>query len=238
VPDLDLSYYRIRYSPDPLDATWANSITYVDKVSRPASSVSVPARAGSYIVRAYDKSGTGSVNYTSVTVPSANIEPRATTLTLTDSTTFTGTKTNTSVTTGKLRLTTFTTAPSTGEYLFSNYIQTATSTVKRCRVYVSAKNNRFDSSAGLFDDQPGNFDDAAGLFDDLGGSSQFADTDLITLVSTTQDDPAGSPTWTSYTPIKVADISARAFRFKVVLNSTSNNITPSISALTAYVEYN
>ena len=238
VPDLDLSFYRIRYSPVLSGATWANSITYVDKVSRPASSVSVPARSGTYLVRAYDKSGVGSTNYTSVVVPVADIEPLATTLSLTDSTTFTGTKTNLSVTGSQLRLTTYSTQPSTGEYLFSNYIETGDSTVKRCRVYVSAVNNRFDGTAGLFDDQPGLFDDGVGLFDDLGGNSQFADTNVTTLVSTTQDDPAGSPTWTDYTPIKVADISARAFRFKVVLTSTSDNITPSISALTAYVEYN
>jgi hypothetical protein len=238
VPDLDLSYYRIRYSPDLLNATWANSITYVDKVSRPASSVSVPARAGTYLVKAYDKSQVGSIGYTSVVVPPADIEPLANTLTLTDSTAFTGDKTNSEVVTSTLRITDYTTAPSTGDYLFSNYIETGDNTVKRCRVYVSALNARFDSSAGLFDDQGGNFDDGAGLFDDLGGSSQFADTTVTTLVSITQDDPAGTPTWSDYSPIKIADISARAFRFKVVLLSTADNITPSISELIAYVEYN
>jgi hypothetical protein len=238
VPDLDLSYYRVRYSPSLVSATWANSITYVDKVSRPASSVSVPARAGTYLVRAYDKSQVGSINYTSVVVPPADIEPLANTLTLTDSTGFTGAKTNSEVVTSTLRITDYTTAPSTGEYLFSNYIETGDSAVRRCRVYVSALNARHDSTAGLFDDQGGNFDDGAGLFDDLGGSSQFADTTITTLVSITQDDPAGTPTWSDYSPVKVADISARAFRFKVVLLSTANNITPSISELIAYVEYN
>ena len=238
VPDLDLSFYRIRYSPDLSDATWANSITYVDKVSRPASSVSVPARSGTYLVRAYDKSGIGSINYTSVVVPVADIEPLANTLSLTDSTTFTGSKTNVEVVSSQLRLTSYGTAPSTGEYLFSDYIETGDNTVKRCRVYISAVNNRYDSTTGLFDDQGGLFDDGVGLFDDLGGNSQFADTNVVTLVSTTQDDPTGSPTWSDYTPIKVADISARAFRFKVVLSSKSSGISPSISALTAYVEYN
>jgi hypothetical protein len=238
VPDLDLSYYRVRYSPSLLSATWANSITYVDKVPRPASSVSVPARSGTYLVRAYDKSQVGSIGYTSVIVPPADIEPLANSFTLTDSTAFTGAKTNSEVVTSTLRITDYTTAPSTGEYLFSNYIETGDSTVRRCRVYVSALNARHDSTAGLFDDQGGNFDDGAGLFDDLGGSSQFADTTITTLVSITQDDPAGTPTWSDYSPVKVADISARAFRFKVVLLSTANNITPSISELIAYVEYN
>jgi hypothetical protein len=238
VPDLDLSYYRVRYSPSLLNATWADSITYVDKVPRPASSVSVPARAGTYLVRAYDKSQVGSINYTSVVVPPADIEPLANSFTLTDSTGFTGSKTNSEVVTSTLRITDYATAPSTGDYLFSNYIETGDSTVRRCRVYVSALNARHDSTAGLFDDQSGLFDQAAGNFDDLGGDSQFADTNITTLVSITQDDPAGTPTWSSYTQIKVADISARAFRFKVVLLSTADNITPSISELIAYVEYN
>ena len=238
VPDLDLSYYIIRYSPDLVGASWGNALTYVDKVSRPASSVSVPARAGTYMVKAVDKSGITSVNYTSVVVPVANIEPLANTLSLTDSPTFTGTKTNTEVVSSNLRIDDYVTAPSEGEYFFSNYIETGDSTVKRCRVYVSGLTTRHDDTAGLFDDQPGLFDDAPGLFDDLGGSSQFSDTNIITLVSITQDDPAGSPTWSDYSAIKVADLSARAFRFKIRLTSTANNVTPSVSALTAYVEYN
>jgi hypothetical protein len=238
VPDLDLSFYKVRYSPEIAGSTWANSTTYVDKVSRPASSVSVPARSGTYLLRAYDKSKIGSINYTSVVVPTADIEPLDNTLSLTDSPSFTGSKTDTEVISSELRLDDYSTGPSTGGYLFSSYIETGDNTVKRCRVYVSATVNRYDDTAGLFDDQGGFFDDAPGLFDDLGGNSQFADTNVVTLVSTTQDNPSGSPTWTDYTPIKVADISARAFRFKVDLSSTSNGITPSISALTAYVEYN
>lgn len=238
VPDLDLSFYRVRYSPDLTGATWANSITYVGKVPRPASSVSVPARSGTYLVRAYDKSGIGSVNYASVIVPVANIQPLANTLTLTDSPTFSGTKTDVEVVGSNLRLDDYASAPSDGEYFFSNYIETGDNTVKRCRVYASALSARHDASAGLFDDGPALFDDGVGLFDDLGGNAQFADTDVSTFVSTTQDDPSGSPTWSAYSLIKVADISARAFRFKIKLSSTSNNVTPSISALTAYVEYN
>jgi len=234
IPDLDLSYYRIRYSPEIAGSTWANSLTYVDKVPRPASSVSVPARSGTYLVRAYDKSGQGSLDYTSVVVPIANIAPLSQSTTLTDSPTFTGSKTNTEVVSNSLRLDDYLTSPSEGEYLFSSHIETSGSSVTRCRVYVSATIVRHDDDAGSFDSTGGQFDDAAGLFD--GGNDQFAYTDIITLVSTTQDDPDGTPTWSSYTAIKVADLSARAFRFKVKLTSSSNKITPSVTLLTAYVE--
>ena len=238
VPDLDLSYYIIRYSPDLVGASWGNAQTYVDKVSRPASSVSVPARAGTFMVKAVDKSGITSNNYTSVVVPVANIEPFTNTITLTDSPTFAGAKTNTEVVSSELRIANYAVGPSEGEYLFSNYLETSDNTVKRCRVYVSGLTTRHDATAGLFDDQPALFDNASGLFDDLGGGSQFSDTNITTLVSTTQDDPSGTPTWSDYSTIKVADLSARAFRFKVKLTSTASNTTPSISSLTAYVEYN
>ena len=238
VPDLDLSYYVIRHTPTLLGANWPNSSVYVSKVSRPASSVSVPAKSGTYMVKAVDKSGVYSLGYASVVVPLANIQPFANTISLVDSPTFSGTKTNAEVVTSKLRITDSSVAPSEGEYLFSNYIETADSSVKRCRVYVSGVTARHDNTAGLFDDQPALFDSAPSLFDDLGGNSQFSDTNIITLVSTTLDDPSGTPVWSSYTAIKVADLSARAFRFKVKLTSIANNITPSISSLTAYVEYN
>jgi len=238
VPDLDLSFYRIRFTPDLTGATWANSTTYVNKVPRPASVVSAPAKSGSYTIRAYDKSGIASINYTTTIVLPADIEPFANSLTLTDSTGFTGTKVDVEVVGTNLRITDFSSAPSEGEYFFSNYIETSTNTVKRSRVYVSATTVRHDSSAGLFDDQSGFFDDGAGLFDDLGGSSQFADTDIVAFVSTTQDDPSGSPVWSAYSRINVADISARAYRFKIKLLSTASNITPSVTELTAYVEYN
>jgi len=238
VPDLDLSFYRIRHSPDLSGATWANSTTYVNKVPRPASTVSAPAKSGSYTIRAYDKSGIASINYTTTIVLPADIEPFTNSVTLTDSTGFSGAKTNVEVVSGTLRITDYTSADSEGEYLFSNYLETLDNSVKRARVYVSAVSIRNDSSAGLFDDQSGLFDSGAGLFDDLGGASQFADTDVITFVSTTQDDPAGTPTWTDYSRINVADISARAYRFKVKLVSTADNISPSITELTAYVEYN
>ena len=238
VPDLDLSFYRVRHSPSVSGATWGNSTTYVDKVSRPASSVSVPAKSGTYILRAYDKSGVGSLNTTEVVVPVANIETFTNSLTLTDSPTFSGVKSNTEVLSLQLRLTDYTSAPSVGEYTMSNYIESSSSQVVRCRVRLDVTTERHNNTAGLFDDNVGLFDEAVGLFDSAGGNSNTADTNVVTYVSHTQDDPSGTPTWSAYSPIKVTDISARAFRFKVQLQSSSNNISPAITALTAYVEHN
>jgi hypothetical protein len=67
VPDLDLAYYQIRYSTL-TDGTgdWANSVSLVEKVSRPATSINVPARVGTYLIKAVDKLGNFSSNETAI----------------------------------------------------------------------------------------------------------------------------------------------------------------------------
>ena len=72
VPDLDLSYYRVRYAAPDGAPTYQNSISLVPKVSRPATSVFVPARNGTYFVKAVDKLGLASESPASI-VLSSNI---------------------------------------------------------------------------------------------------------------------------------------------------------------------
>jgi hypothetical protein len=236
IASLDLSYYRIRHSIEETGATYANATTAVDKVPRPANSVSVPARSGTYHIKSIDKSGVTSENYTSIVVPAAALEQFTTTTTQTEDPTFSGTKTGCSVTTSTLRITTPTTAPTTATYDFSAVIDTTTPRLVRARVDMTVV--RVDNSAGLWDDIVGNFDSIPGLFDDFTGAVQFGDANVKTYISITQDDPTGSPTWTDYQAFRAGDYYGRAFRFRAILTSTSDNITPSISALDAIVEYN
>lgn len=238
ITDLDLSYYRIRHSIATSGATWANSTTAVDKVPRPGTSVSLPTRSGTYLIKAYDKTGLSSENVDTVVIPSNEVPSYTTTLTQTDSTTFSGTKTGCSVTSSTLRITDPSTGPSEATYDFSTYIETSDSTARLVRARVDAGVQRIDNSAGLFDDLPGLFDELPGLFDDFTGSAQFADTNLLFYISTTEDDPAGTPTWSAYKQFRAGEFYGRAFRFRVVLKSTSDNVTPAITSLSAIVEYN
>lgn len=236
VPDLDLSHYLIRHALEETGATFANATTAVEKVSRPATSVALPTRSGTYLIRAYDKLGNASINSTPIVVPLAALEIFTNNLTLTDSPTFTGTKTGCSVVSSQLRITTTTSPPSTATYEFSNYIDTGA--VRRVRSRVDINVNRFDAGAGLFDSLSGQFDSLAGLFDDFTGGSQFSDIDVLTYISVTQQDPTGSPTWSAWQLFKAGDFSGRAFKFKIELKSESSGVTPSISGLTARVQYN
>jgi hypothetical protein len=237
VPDLDLSFYRIRHSVDESGADWAGAVTYVEKVPRPGASVAVPAKPGTYMIRAYDKTGNISENFTSVTVPAAALEAFTTTLTDTEDPTFPGTKTGCSIVGSNLEITTVSgTAPFTATYEFSGYIDTGS--VRRFRSRVDVDITRLDRSAGLWDNLPGLFDALPGLFDDFTGGTQADDTNVVVYIATTQDDPAGTPTWSAWQELKVGDFYARAAKYKIELSSQSVNITPSITSLDAIVQHN
>ena len=239
VSDLDLSFYRIRHAVETSGATWANATTAVDKVPRPGTSVALPTRPGTYLIKAYDKTAIPSTNAESVIIAADDVPSFTNTLTQTEDPGFSGSKTDCEVVTGdELRIIFDSAAPYEGTYDFSTYIETHDSTARRVRARIDANVVRVDESAGLFDDLPGLFDELPGLFDDLTGAAQFADTNLLFYISTTNDDPAGSPTWSAYKQFRAGEFYGRAFRFRVVLKSTSENVTPSITGLEAVVEYN
>lgn len=238
VPDLDLSFYRVRHAIAESGATFANATTAVDKVARPGNSVTVPPRSGTYLIKAYDKSGNQSVNAASVVIRTEDLDVFTNTDTQTEHSSFSGTKTGCNVDgASRLRITDPSSAPSSATYDFSNYIDTGSVRVARVNMDVDvlrindAATDTFDTLTGLFDALPGNFDD-------LTGGSSFADVNVIQFVSTTDDDPAGTPTWSDYKRFKSGDFSGRAFRFRVELQSTADDITPAIDELSAKVRYN
>ena len=237
VGDLDLSFYRIRHAQAESGATFANATTAVNKVARPANSVTVPPRSGTYLIKAYDKSGNQSQNATSVVIRAADLDVFTNVQTQTESTSFSGSKTGCSVVSNRLRITDPSSQPSTATYDFSAYIDTGSVRVARVNMDMTVVRIN-DAATDTFDTLTGNFDDLAGLFDDLTGGSSFSDNDVIQFVSTTDDNPASSPTWSAYKRFKSGDFSGRAFRFRIQLESTADDITPALSALAAKVRYN
>ncbi len=84
----------------------------------------------------------------------------------------------------------------------------------------------------LFDIPTGLFDSKSGLFD----GTDISGTNSVLEVRITQDDPASSPTWGTWTPFFIGDYFARGLEFRVKLTSdnTSNNVQ--IDALTVTVD--
>ncbi len=252
VPDIDLSFYKIRYSSLTTGATYSNAIDLIPQISRPATFATVAAMTGTYFIKAFDKSGFASLNATEVVTVVDSIEGLNVIETLTQNPIFAGAKTNTLVVDEKLQLDTsleFDDATglfddaigdfdggggnivASGEYEFDDYIDLGdvftsrvTATIETTRIdYV----NTFDARDGLFDSGIGTFD---------GDINDFDDVNVEFYVSVTNDDPTSSPTWSSWKQFFVGDYTARAIKFKVVLTSIDPQATPAIVALSVVVD--
>lgn len=257
IPDLDLSHYRVRYSGLTTGATYSNAVDVTDQVSRPATSVVVPARSGTYFIRAFDKLGNGSLVPTPIVVvtDTSNIDNLNVVETLTENPTFSGSKTNVALSeisgTPALVLDSATLFDSatgdfddamglfdfggglvgSGSYEFSNYVDLGGVYVSRISTNLDVTRadyvNTFDSALGDFDSRIGLFDGDANNFDDISVTMQFA---------TTEDDPSGSPTWSSWQNFFVADVTARAIKFRAILWSADYSASPAITNLSVVVD--
>jgi hypothetical protein len=246
VPDADLSHYQVKHNSNTTGATWGNSTTIIEKIARPATTATVPARSGTFLIRAYDKEGNFSATPTSVIVLPSELPQLGQTDTQTENPTFSGTKTNTVVASNNLEIDNTTAGSPIGEYTFggsvngganSAYIDTGSSRSARVTGFRTFT-RVFDDGTLLWDDIPQNFDTWPNNFDTwTDEDSAFGDVSVTIYVSATPDDPAGSPTWGDYVLANGAFVQGRAFRFKAVLNSTNTNYTPAVSALSAEVSY-
>lgn len=237
-PDPDLSHYVIRHSVDESGATYANATTAAEKVSRPATNITLPGRPGTYHIKSYDKTGNASTNYSSSIIPSAAMPTFANNPTLVKSTAtnFTGTRVNANIAAGDLRITSTASLPASGTYEPSGYIDTLA--VRKVTSRVDVITTRYAAASGLWDDMSGLWDSWAGLWDDWTGSVQLSDTNVMCYISITNDDPAGaSPVWSAYAPYTAGEFYGRAFRFKLELTSETTGVTPSVSSMTARVSY-
>jgi hypothetical protein len=112
----------------------------------------------------------------------------------------------------------------TGTYTFQSGIDHAT--VKRFRLTTLIK--------AFIVNNTSNIDDRTALIDtweDFDNTSNATGVDAIVYVRTTDDDPAGSPTWTDYQRIDSGEFYARAMSFKIYLSSVSADYNINITEL-------
>jgi hypothetical protein len=255
VPDADLSHYEVKHNSNTTGATWGNSTTIIEKIARPGTSATVPARSGTFLIRAYDKEGNYSAAVTTSVVLASELPQLGQTDTQTENPTFPGWNnagsSNVVVNSTNLEIDdTSSAAPIEGVYIFkgnianpgnppvySDYIDTLSS--RNARVTgIRTFTRGYDNGTLLWDNIPQNFDTWPGNFDTwTDENADFGDVSITVYVSATPDNPASSPTWGSYVPANGAEVVGRAFRFKAILNSTNTNFTPVVSALSATVEY-
>jgi hypothetical protein len=250
VPDLDLSHYIIRHSPLTSGAIFSNAITLIDKVSRPANTVTVPAMTGTYFIRSVDKIGLKSLNATSNVTLINNVKNLNLVASSTQDPDFTGTKTDVIVVDDALILETALfdsvsgdfddglgnfdggagTVLSSGTYDFDTYIDTGGIYSSRITARVIMERQDY---VNLFDDASGNFDAREGLFD--GANDTFGDVNVQLQIAKTDGDPV-SGTYSNFQKFNVGDYTGRAFKFRAVLLSEDVTASPKVTGLSVQVD--
>ena len=245
IPDADLNYYVINFTTETVNPEWQNSFTLVSRVSRPATSITVPARTGSYLIKAVDKLGNFSSNEAIITTNITSIGDFQNAGTSTEHPDFTGVKNNTVAVDNTLILDTIEqfddnvtdnfdditarnfdggtindNVVSSGTYEFANLIDLGSIQTTRLTGNITQtatdRDRLFDNILGLFDDQASNFD---------GDDSANASSHLEIAVS---DD---NITYSSFRNFNVGDYSARYFKFRLFMESLNNSATPIVSEL-------
>jgi hypothetical protein len=243
IPDLDLAYYNLRFSEE-IDGTadWQNSVSLVEKVSRPATSITVPARQGTYLLKAVDKLGNFSSNATAIISNVISVTTFNNITTQAEHPAFAGTLTNTVVADDTLRLDSSELFDSgsgnfdsettrffdsgvanadffaLGDYLFSDVIDIgAKHTVRLTATLKQTSDNPDD----LFDVTASNFD-----------GDTPANSNAHLEIATSDD----NSTFTAFQNFVIGDYTARYFKFKVVLISRDLASTPVVQEVSIKID--
>ena len=250
VGDLDLAFYNLRFS-EKVDGTadWLNSVALVEKISRPATSITVPARQGTYLIKAVDKIGNVSPNATAIISNVTSALNFNNITTQSEHPTFGGTFTDTVLVDGAIELDSselFDSASgnfddetvrffdsgasnadflSTGSYEFADVIDIGAKHTARITASIT---QTADNPDDLFDARSGNFDDASSNFDGDAPVNQNAHIEIAT-----SDD---NVTYTDFRGFVIGEYEARYFKFKVVLISRDSATTPVVSEVSVSVD--
>ena len=250
IPDLDLAFYNLRFSKETDgSATWENSVALVEKISRPATSISVPARQGTYLIKAVDKLGNFSSNATAVISNVTSVLNFNAVANQSEHPNFTGTLTNTLISDNTIRLDSselFDAASgdfddettrffdsgvanadffASGNYLFADVIDIGAKHTARITATLSQSSDNPDD---LFDNRTGLFDSSSSNFDGDTPANANAHLEIAT-----SDD---NSTYTAFQTFVIGDYTARFFKFRVVLISRDLASTPVVSEVTVTID--
>ena len=231
VPDLDLSHYEVRFTRESVPV-WSNSVLLIDKIARPATSITVAAQTGTYLIKAVDKLGNKSDNAVGTTVSITAADTIGLNLieTLTQNPDFLGTKTNTTVIDGNSL--SLTLGQSSGTYDFDSVFDLGATYTSYVESFIDIVQLNY---ALLFDDPVENFDLREGLFD--GDPAAYDGSTAVVQVATTLDDPT-SPTavFSDFNNLSAGSYLARGYKFRAVLTTNNLDVSPKITRLEVKID--
>jgi len=243
VTDIDLSHYTLRFSSSVSGVTWGGATDLVSKISKGATSVSVPAMIGTYLLKAVDSGGRESANAVSVISDIAGIYGFNAVEELQEGDIFAGIKTNVAVIDDVLTLTgadkvedwqyidEVETIDIGNKGVVSNGIYNFASGVDLGAVYTSRVTAEMDVlGCDVYD-----IIDTNEEIDKIESWDNSLDPSLfnVKLQLRTSND---NIVWSEWRNFVVGDYSSRAFEFRTLLESYSPNIAPKISSLKVKVD--
>ena len=223
----------IRHDPrDMPTAEWSTSNAIVQAAAGNQTQKQVPLLAGTYFVAFRDQSGVRSVTPVGIHAVLPTPQPRLSVKVWEEQNLvpkFDGTKTNFIYDAGKVALYLNPATALTGTYVYKDTLdltQVYDINIRRRVIsYPVSTSINFDSVTGLFDDQPGDFD---------GGD--LDQTNCVTYVRATNDNPAGTPTWGPWNEFVNAVVRARAIQIRVIGTTESNLVGLAVPELGATAE--
>lgn len=232
---LDLSHYKLYYSSN-TSANLSGATEKISKIARPATSITHPALAGKYFLTAVDKTGNENLNAVTLLVNASELPQLGVLSEYDQHTSFSGTKTNTVVSSGELRLITDNDQNNSGYYYFSPAtVDVGTSRTVRLSYdveYTRKVGNAINGEV-LWDAIPYNWDQWPDNWDDWSDeTTDFPDYYVYVQARSSID---GS-TYNSWQDAS-GELVGRYIQFRAWLLSYNPQVTPNITALTARVEY-
>lgn len=222
--DLDVrngGHVRLRHSPNTSNVTWSNSTSISEEIAGSATEAYADLKGGTYSMKFVDSGGRESQNFALIEYvkPELDSTEEVTALSATEDPTFPGTKTNLTVDSTDQELEMAANGSvlhTTGEYEFNGNPYTLTH-VGSLRLESTLRARSFFPDTNLID----NVDDFDSITDFDGTTP--TDCDVKLYVRTTEDDPSGSPTWTTWRHFNNADIKCRAFELKAEFETGSSD---------------
>jgi hypothetical protein len=250
-PDLDVQiggFGRVRWTPVVVSPAYQNGIDMGLKIAPTATSVSLPLAGGTYMMKWVDSTGHESVTAALWSTNAPSVLSFANGVTVTESPSFGGSKTDCAATGGVLKINgaslidgeaDWDAIPNfdaeggilaSASYAFASGIDLGSVLPARLAGSVQCS---VDNIASDIDSRGGDVDD----WIDWDGSVA-AEGGAQLWTRWTDTDPALSPTWSGWERLAIADFNHRAFQFKLDLMSNDPAYNVSVTALSVTANHN
>lgn len=214
-PELDVlvgGSYEMRYSPRTLDATWSSSNTVIRSIPGTATTVELPYRPGTYLLKAKDVSGLMSFDAAMIVITGSD-SMFTQFVRICEQPAWAGTHSDTTIRMPQEWLI-LADGKTSGIYTFANQLDIGG--IFSIRLTVDMLAFPYIPGVSFIDERTGLVDEWSN-WDDPGGDGQGMVT--VRMRQTNDDPTSGSANWSAWTQFIGGDYTARGFQFQAWLTA-------------------